>query len=472
VIGIIIFTICTALLVYVFVVYPILVLILGSSRKREFTLRWEEPPTVTMILSAHNEAETIAQKLENALMQDYPEEKLDIIVVDDGSTDDTAEIVHNLESNRITLVQQEAKRGKTSALNRAVEEADAEVLVFTDANAMYKPDAVSRLVEMFDAEGQISVVCGELHYQQHPQAISDEESRYWSFEIRLKKAESNLGTLLGANGSIYAMRRELYEPLREDLISDFIGPLLLSMRGYRTVYQPQAISVETSTRSLKSEFRRKKRIVQRGLFGLSVHRELLNPFKTGWLAVKLWSHKVLRWLTLLWLLGMLIGNWGMDPNTLFQILVYYTISVLRGGSDRNFDPIGRHAPRYLTASRIHHDDTGSGSFRNLGGCHRKESRNLGTPEMNDVCAHLIVKGRVQGVGFRFFALSWAERLGLTGWVRNSYDGSVETEVEGDRSAVEDYIEQMKVGPRWSQVTDVQVEYKPYEGIHPRFDVTR
>ena len=92
--------------------------------------------------------------------------------------------------------------------------------------------------------------------------------------------------------------------------------------------------------------------------------------------------------------------------------------------------------------------------------------------MNDVRAHIVIMGRVQGVGFRYFAISWAERLGLTGYVRNNYDGSVETEVEGDRSAVEEYIAQMKLGPRWSRVTDVRVEYKPYEGIYQNFDVTR
>lgn len=92
--------------------------------------------------------------------------------------------------------------------------------------------------------------------------------------------------------------------------------------------------------------------------------------------------------------------------------------------------------------------------------------------MNDVRAHLIIQGMVQGVGFRYFAYSWAERLGLTGWVKNTYDGSVETEVEGDRSAVEEYIEQMKLGPRWGHVRDVAVEFKPYEGNYSSFDITR
>ena len=92
--------------------------------------------------------------------------------------------------------------------------------------------------------------------------------------------------------------------------------------------------------------------------------------------------------------------------------------------------------------------------------------------MNDVRAHLIVSGRVQGVGFRYFAYSWAVRLGLTGWIRNSLDGSVESEVEGDRSAVEEYIAQLKAGPRWSHISGVKVDFKPYEGLYKRFDITR
>lgn len=92
--------------------------------------------------------------------------------------------------------------------------------------------------------------------------------------------------------------------------------------------------------------------------------------------------------------------------------------------------------------------------------------------MNDVCAHLIINGNVQGVGFRYFAYNWAEKLNLKGWVRNNYDDSVESEVEGDRSAVEEYISQMKIGPRWGHVSDVQVEYKPYKGLYKRFDITR
>ncbi len=311
---------CTLMLTYVFLIYPAAILLLSSLVRRKINPRWDEPPLVTMILAALNEAPAIAQKIENTLNLNYPQDKLDIIIVDDGSTDNTADIVNGFESPRITLIRLDRQSGKTAALNRAIEQAKGEVLVFTDANAMFGLDAISHLVSSFDIEGKVGVVCGELNYQQHPQAVSDEESRYWNLEILLKKAESNIGTLLGANGSIYALRKDLYKPLREDLISDFLTPLLLSREGFRTVYQPKAVSVEISTKNLLSEFRRKKRIIQRGLYGLLVHNELLNPLASGWLAFQLWSHKVFRWLTPIWLLGIFISSWGLRGNICFGIL--------------------------------------------------------------------------------------------------------------------------------------------------------
>jgi cellulose synthase/poly-beta-1,6-N-acetylglucosamine synthase-like glycosyltransferase len=322
------FFFCLGLLVYVFLIYPSIVIILGSLRRREITPRWTELPDVTMIFSALNEEENIAQKLENALSQDYPRDKLDVIVVDDQSTDRTSHIVKEFNSDKITLIQHEERRGKTAALNQAVKVANGEVIVFTDANAMFQPDAVRKLLKSFDSEGEVGVVCGEPRYRKHPSALSDEESLYWKMELHLKKAESNLGALLGANGPIYAMLKNLYTPLGDDIISDFISPLLLSEKGYLTVYQPEAISLESSTRSLQSEFRRKRRIIQRSLHSLWVHKRLLNPFTSWWLAIQLWSHKVLRWFTPVWLLGILITT-GLNQQILFfkalfiiQILVY------------------------------------------------------------------------------------------------------------------------------------------------------
>ncbi|TKJ42139.1 hypothetical protein CEE37_00235 [candidate division LCP-89 bacterium B3_LCP] len=300
------FFIFAGILVYVFLLYPTLILLLGSFTKREFEPKWSDLPSVTLVFSAFNEEDNIVKKLNNALEQEYPEDKLYVIVVDDDSTDGTVQLIKELQSARITLLQQKDRKGKTAALNRAVEEAEGEVLVFTDANSMYLPDAVRKLVDAFDASDEIGVVCGEITYEKHPLAVSEEESLYWKLEILLKRAESNLGTMFGANGAIYAMLRKLYTPLDEDVISDFITPLLVLRRGKRTVYQPFAMCTEISTRNLKAEFRRKKRIVQRSLYGLWKNRDLLNPLSSKWLALQLLSHKVLRWFTPVWMLGIFV----------------------------------------------------------------------------------------------------------------------------------------------------------------------
>lgn len=324
---------CAVILAYVFGAYPLFVMLLGRLKRPTYQPGWKEPPTVTILFSAFNEENSIAEKIKNCFSQNYPEDKLNIIVADDASTDATVSVIRSFPKERVTLIQMQNRRGKTAALNHIAEMAAGEVFVFTDANALFYPDAIKHLVNAFDREGKIGVVCGELKYQRHEAAESDEESVYWNMEICLKRAESNLGILSGANGSIYALRKELFKPLREDMIPDFIGPLLLNLEGYRTVYQPLAISVESGTPNLSSEFRRKKRIIQRSMHGLWIYRELLNPLKTGWLAVQLWSHKVLRWLTPIWLLGLFVAtglNWSSSLCSLFFILqfIFYLAGII------------------------------------------------------------------------------------------------------------------------------------------------
>jgi len=315
------FIISAAMLAYVYLLFPLGVILLGVLRRKKVEPRWSELPTVTVIFSAYNEEEVIIQKLDNALGQEYPEDKLDVVVADDGSDDKTRELIENYNSPRVKLVSVPERKGKTAALNRAVQEARGEVLVFTDANSMYHRDAVKQLVGAFDRQGTVGVVTGSVKYRQHPSALSDEEGLYHDFDTKLKEYESRVGTLTGAFGPIYAMPRNLYEPLREDLISDFMMPLLLCKRGYRTVLQPRAVTVESGTRSLSAEFKRKRRIVQRSLHGLWVHRELLNPFQSGWLSVQIWSHKVLRWLTPFWLVGLFISCGLLLQFAFFQTLL-------------------------------------------------------------------------------------------------------------------------------------------------------
>jgi len=316
----ILFILCAAMLIFVYLLFPFGVMLAGWRRRALSQSRWPQEPTVTMIFAAYNEEGNIIEKLDNALGQDYPADKLDVIVVDDCSQDRTREMVGSYHSSRVRLLHQAQRQGKTAALNRAVPEARGEVLVFTDANSMFHRDAVRHLIGGFDQEETIGVVTGSVKYQQHPSALSDEEGLYHDFDTKLKELESRAGSLPGAFGPIYAMPRNLYEPLREDLISDFMMPLLLGKRGFRTVHEPRAITVESGTRNLAAEFRRKRRIVQRSLHGLSVHRQLLNPIQSGWMAVQLWSHKVLRWLTPLWLVGALVSALLLARQPFFLIV--------------------------------------------------------------------------------------------------------------------------------------------------------
>jgi cellulose synthase/poly-beta-1,6-N-acetylglucosamine synthase-like glycosyltransferase len=298
----ILFVIGAGLLVYTYLIYPAVILIVGSRREKPYSPRWSELPTVTILFAVHNEASSIADKLKNALAQDYPENKLDVLVVDDYSTDGTLDAINTVLSNRMTCIRQLVRSGKTAALNLAVAQAKGEILVFTDATTFFQADAVKSLIDTFDADHKIGVVCGEMRYQPHPNAVSDEESHYWNFERTLRRAESRVGTLLGAHGPMYAIPKELFSPLDEDMISDFMTPLLLVLKGYRTVNQPRAIAYQCGSRKSSSVYHRKRRIIQRSLYSIWKHRELLNPIKARWLTLQLISHKVLRWFTALWCL--------------------------------------------------------------------------------------------------------------------------------------------------------------------------
>ncbi|MCX6640586.1 MAG: glycosyltransferase family 2 protein [bacterium] len=306
------------LLVYTYLIYPGFILLLGSRKEKDYARRWSEPPSVTILLAVHNEAAIIVDKLQNALAQDYPADKLDLLVVDDLSTDRTLEMIKSIPGDRITCIEQKERLGKTAAMNQAVVQARGDILVFTDAKTFFQPDAVRKLIETFDANQKIGVVCGEMRYVKHPDAVSDEESHYWNFERRLRRAESRTGTLLGAHGPMYAIPRELFTPLSEDLISDFMTPLLLALQGYRTVNQPAAVATQCGTSKSTSIFYRKRRIIQRSLYAIWKNRQLINPFKAKWLAVQLWSHKVLRWFTALWFIFIAIGSFLLRDHLFFN----------------------------------------------------------------------------------------------------------------------------------------------------------
>ena len=326
------------LVLYTYLGYPLLlwVLTLGR-RRRERGSGPPEPPSVSLIVTAYNEQAVLRDKLENTFALEYPAGRLQVVVVSDGSTDGTDEVARSYEGRPGYLfLRQDPNAGKTAAQNAAVRAATGDVLVFSDANSMYAPDALQQLV-MSLAEG-VGCVCGELRYTNPERAGAGEgEGYYWRYEQFLKRLESRLGALVGANGSIYAVRRELFEELDPRIISDFILPIRLRRRGHRVVYAPGAVAEEESGRGFGEELRRRRRIVARSLYGLWREAGALNPFAHPLLAFQILSHKVVRWLVPVLLLVLLAAGAaaaaeGVEPygKLLAAQLGLYGLALLGG----------------------------------------------------------------------------------------------------------------------------------------------
>ncbi|MDE2704436.1 MAG: glycosyltransferase family 2 protein [Gemmatimonadota bacterium] len=309
------------LVVYTYLIYPVLLWLLAAGRKMPEYAPLSEWPGVSLIIAAHNEEGVLRAKLENALAMDYPAERLDIIVVSDASTDDTDRIAAEFAARGVRLHRQEVRGGKTEAQNAGVRLARWQFVAFSDANSMYAPSALKRLLAPF-ADERIGCVCGELQYANpEDQGAGKGEGLYWRYEQFLKRWESLLSSALGANGAIYALRRELFVELRGDIISDFVAPLHAWRRGFRIAYEPTAIATEYSSGRFGDEFRRRRRIVSRSLYGLWTEAGVLNPFAHFLFAFQMFSHKLLRWFVPVWLLVVLAVNIPLAASEYYGLLL-------------------------------------------------------------------------------------------------------------------------------------------------------
>ncbi|HVH04962.1 MAG TPA: glycosyltransferase, partial [Myxococcota bacterium] len=265
---------------------------------------------VALVIPAHDEQAIIEAKLRNFLALDYPPDRLRAVVLSDGSTDETCSRVRALlaslpaaDAARITLVDRTVRAGKSRMLSEEVPKLDVDVIVFTDANAFYRPSAIRALVAPF-ADPRVGLACGRLRYVPDDGFMSDEEL-YWRYEDMIKEAESRAGRLLVANGSIYALRAELFRPIPGGVADDFALPLLVASEGHRLVYASDAIAEERLPAQGIENFRAKARIVTRGATALSIYwREVIRsgPVRAAQYAI----HKVARWLMGFVLAGLLL----------------------------------------------------------------------------------------------------------------------------------------------------------------------
>lgn len=294
------FWLLAVLVIYPYLGYPLLLRVLIALRGARNLPPDQQAglPAVSLIISAFNEGAVLDSKLRNARALDYPADKLQILVISDASSDDTDDIVrqHGQRDARVVLHRQEERLGKTAGLNAGIAKATGSIVVFSDANAIYDANAIRELVAPLAADAQIGYVVGAAHYSDADQGQSQRsEGLYWRYELKIKEIESNFASVVGGDGAIYAIRRELFWPLREDDINDFVNPLQIIAAGFRGVFNPRARCYEEGADSFAKEFRRKRRIVNRSWrailrYGGAVRRAGNRAFM-----FQLISHKIIRW---------------------------------------------------------------------------------------------------------------------------------------------------------------------------------
>lgn len=329
----VLFWLVFGIVAYVYAGYPAALWVLAAIGGARRVHTGADLPTVTLLISAYNEDDVIAAKLENTLSLDYPPERLQILVVSDASDDQTDAIVASFESRGVTLLRMPERSGKTLGLNAALAEATGAVVVFSDANAMYERDAVRMLVRNF-ADAEVGAVVGESGYTAPSRESQRSEGAYWKYETFIKRYESILGSVVGGDGAVYSIRRSLFVPMRADALSDFVNPLQIARGGHRVVYEPAARCWESAADDFSKEFRRKVRIVNRAWRALMSMAPLMNPFRYGGFAIALISHKLLRWLVPLFLVVLLLTNAALATRSaLYGLLLagqclFYLLALL------------------------------------------------------------------------------------------------------------------------------------------------
>jgi cellulose synthase/poly-beta-1,6-N-acetylglucosamine synthase-like glycosyltransferase len=288
----IVFWLCVALLVHTHLVYPLTLWLLarrGAGRERPAAAAPDGPPRVALIVAAHDEEDVIAERVRNALALDYPRDRLEIVVASDGSADRTAERARAAGADRVLDLP---RAGKIAAQNAAAAEVRAEVLAFSDANALWEPEALRELVARFD-DPAVGYVCGTVRFTDP--AGDNQEGAYWRYELAVRGLESRLGGVTAGNGAIYAVRSEAYLPLPPSRSHDLSFPFALTKHGWRAEYEPAAVATEKAVPTLGGEFARKRRMM-RGLWDIVVADGMLSPrgYPPAY-AYEIASHRLLRY---------------------------------------------------------------------------------------------------------------------------------------------------------------------------------
>lgn len=336
----IVFWISIAVVFYAYVGYGVvlylLVLIKRKLGGKVPVLDPKYEPDVTLFIAAYNEKDYIHDKMANTLELDYPSDKLHVLWVTDGSTDGTPELLRAYESVRVE--HQDGRAGKIGAINRGMKLVKTPIVVFCDANTYLGKDSIRRIVHLF-ANPSVGCVSGEkrILLDSHEAASAAGEGIYWKYESTLKRWDSELNSVVGAAGELFAIRTELFEAVEPDtLLDDFMISMRIAKRGYKIKYDPEAYAAEKASSNVGEELKRKVRISAGGIQSVVRLAPLLNIFSYGWLSFQYISHRVLRWtiapiclLLLLMLNLVIVVDLGFVANSLYtwmfalQLLFYF-----------------------------------------------------------------------------------------------------------------------------------------------------
>lgn len=325
-----------AVVVYTWFAYPasVYVLSLLSRRTRRF-VEHASTPFVSVIVPVHNEQQRIAAKLENCLKVAYAEDRLEIIVASDGSTDKTSEIVHDFmaRDSRIRWVESQTRAGKSGVQNLAATMARGDILFFTDANTAMAPGVLRTLIDSL-ADPKVGLVTATVHFGNPEDSIEAGQGFYWRYELFLRTAESDLGILATGSGQALAVRKELFRPLPACYGDDCIMPLDVRLQGYRVIQDRRAIVHDRMPHSIQGELRARIRMTARNWTGTLARPAILNPLRFPLTAFGLVSHKLLRWLTPFFLTAALLSSTLMSLAgrgvVLWWLQVGFYVSALVG----------------------------------------------------------------------------------------------------------------------------------------------
>jgi biofilm PGA synthesis N-glycosyltransferase PgaC len=253
----------------------------------------ENLPTCTLVVAAYNEEGVMAEKIANSLALNYPAGKLEFVFITDGSSDDTAAIVK--VHHQIRHMHSDERKGKIAAVHRAMDTVKTDVVVFTDANTFLNADAIINICRHY-SDAKVGAVAGEKRVSTDADNAAAGEGFYWKYESKLKTWDSELYSVVGAAGELFSIRTALYEPVStKAILDDFMISLLVAKRGYRVIYEPEAIATENASENVTEELKRKIRIAAGGIQSIIWLSALLNPFPQPVLTFQYVSHRVLRW---------------------------------------------------------------------------------------------------------------------------------------------------------------------------------